>query len=213
MGEMDGALLFQAVDMCYFSGTAQDGLVYIPKDGEPVVMMKRSLERAREESPLEVRPLQEHEKSEIRPWHPGWRHHRPGDGCPSLQLLLSSRQGPGRCPVCRCGRKDQAHPLCQVRVRTWPGQEAARILEAGFSSVPDYIQEGMTEVDLMCRLESEMRSLGHQGCTALSQIQQHCSTGPCHVRSRRLPSPASWLRLPVERELLSSFPREQALER
>lgn len=42
-------------------------------------------------------------------------------------------------------------------------KEAARILETGFSSVPDYIHEGMTEVDLMCRLESEMRSLGHQG--------------------------------------------------
>src|SRR5512137_427267 len=57
MGEMDGALLFHAVDVCYFSGTAQDGLVYIPRDGEPVVMMKRSLERAKQESPLEVRPL------------------------------------------------------------------------------------------------------------------------------------------------------------
>ena len=54
---MDGALLFHAVDICYFCGTAQDGLVYIPRDGEPVVMMKRSLERARQESPLEVRPL------------------------------------------------------------------------------------------------------------------------------------------------------------
>jgi hypothetical protein len=58
MGEMDGALLFQSVDMCYFSGTAQDGLVYIPRDGEPVVMRKLSLDRARAESPLEVRPLQ-----------------------------------------------------------------------------------------------------------------------------------------------------------
>ena len=57
MGEMDGALLFHAVDVCYFSGTAQDGLVYIPRDGEPVVMMKRSLERAVQESPLDVRPL------------------------------------------------------------------------------------------------------------------------------------------------------------
>ena len=55
---MDGALLFQAVDMCYFSGTAQDGLVYIPRDGEATVMMRRSLVRAREESPLEVRPLE-----------------------------------------------------------------------------------------------------------------------------------------------------------
>lgn len=51
MDGMDGALLFQAVDMCYFSGTAQDGLVYIPRDGEPIVMMKRSLLRAKEESP------------------------------------------------------------------------------------------------------------------------------------------------------------------
>ena len=55
---IDGALLFQAVDMCYFSGTAQDGLVYIPRDGEATVMMRRSLVRAREESPLEVRPLE-----------------------------------------------------------------------------------------------------------------------------------------------------------
>ena len=57
MDDIDGALLFQAVDMCYFSGTAQDGLVYIPRDGEPIIMMKRSLVRAKEESPLEVRPL------------------------------------------------------------------------------------------------------------------------------------------------------------
>ena len=57
MDGIDGVLLFQAVDMCYFSGTAQDGLVYIPRDGEPVVMMRRSLERAKEESPLAVQPL------------------------------------------------------------------------------------------------------------------------------------------------------------
>ena len=44
MGEMDGALLFHAVDVCYFSGTAQDGPVYIPKEGEPVVMMRKCLE-------------------------------------------------------------------------------------------------------------------------------------------------------------------------
>ena len=50
MDDIDGALLFQAVDMCYFSGTAQDGLVYIPRDGEPIIMMKRSLVRAKEES-------------------------------------------------------------------------------------------------------------------------------------------------------------------
>src|SRR5512143_951304 len=57
MSNIDGAMLFHAVDMCYFSGTAQDGLVYIPRDGEPVAMIRRSMERAMQESPLEVRPL------------------------------------------------------------------------------------------------------------------------------------------------------------
>ncbi len=90
MGDMDGTILFHAVDMCYFSGTAQDGLVYIPKEGEPIVMMRRSLERAREESPLEVQKAIKHEKSEIGPRYTIWSHNRPGDGCTSLQLLLSS---------------------------------------------------------------------------------------------------------------------------
>ena len=44
MNDMDGALLFDSVDMGYFSGTAQDGPVYIPKEGEPVVMMRKCLE-------------------------------------------------------------------------------------------------------------------------------------------------------------------------
>ena len=58
MDDMDGALLFHSVDLCYFTGTAQDGLAYIPRDGEPVVMMRRSFERARQESPLEILPLE-----------------------------------------------------------------------------------------------------------------------------------------------------------
>jgi Xaa-Pro aminopeptidase len=42
-------------------------------------------------------------------------------------------------------------------------REAARMLDAGISSVPDYVQEGMKEVDLICHVESVMRSMGHQG--------------------------------------------------
>ncbi|MDD1750953.1 MAG: aminopeptidase P family protein, partial [Methanothrix sp.] len=57
MGDLDGSILFQSVDMLYFSGTAQDGVVYIPKDGQPAVMIRKSLQRAVQESPLDVRPL------------------------------------------------------------------------------------------------------------------------------------------------------------
>ncbi len=62
-------------------------------------------------------------------------------------------------------------------------KEAARILEAGFSSLPDCVKEGMTEVDLICRLESVMRSMGHQGALRFRRFNSivplgHIMSGP-----------------------------------
>ena len=163
MGEMDGALLFHAVDVCYFSGTAQDGLVYIPRDGEPVVMMKRSLERAVQESPLDVRPLKNMRNLKS-------------------DLGISAKATVGlEMDVLPCSfyfKVDKALQDAKFvdvaerikHIRSVKSEfevslikEAARILEAGFSSVPNFLEEGMKEVDLICRIESVMRSLGHQG--------------------------------------------------
>jgi len=48
-----GALLVvQRVDLLYFTGTAQNGFLYMPAEGEPVLFIKKYLPRAREESPL-----------------------------------------------------------------------------------------------------------------------------------------------------------------
>ena len=49
---VDGALIVQRVDLLYFSGTAQDGALYVPSHGEPVLFIKRYFPRARKESPL-----------------------------------------------------------------------------------------------------------------------------------------------------------------
>ena len=42
----------ERVEVLYFAGTPQDGLVWIPREGEPVFLVRRDLERARRESPL-----------------------------------------------------------------------------------------------------------------------------------------------------------------
>jgi Xaa-Pro dipeptidase len=181
MGEMDGALLFHAVDVCYFSGTAQDGLVYIPRDGEPVVMMKRSLERAVRESPLEVRALK------------------------NMRNLKSDLDIPAKATVglemdvlpCSFYFKvdkalqdtrfvDVAEKIKHIRSVKSDFElslikEAARILEVGFSSVPDFLEEGMKEVDLICRLESVMRSIGHQGSLRFRRFNSIVPLG--HVMS------------------------------
>ncbi len=163
MGEMEGALLFHSVDIAYFSGTAQDGLVYIPREGEPVVMMRRSLERAKEESPLEVRPLKNmrnlRSDLEIPP-------------CATIGLEMDVLPCNFYFRVANALKDvnfvDVSEKIKHIRsiksdFELRLVKEAARILDAGFVSIPDYIEEGMTEVDLMCRIESVMRNLGHQG--------------------------------------------------
>jgi Xaa-Pro aminopeptidase len=49
---IDGLIIAQRVDLLYFSGTAQNGFLFIPAEGEPVLFIRRYLPRAQEESPL-----------------------------------------------------------------------------------------------------------------------------------------------------------------
>jgi len=49
-----GALLIvQRTDLFYFSGTAQNGLLFLPLDGDPLLFIKKYLPRAQAETPLE----------------------------------------------------------------------------------------------------------------------------------------------------------------
>ena len=49
---MDGLFIVQRVDLYYFSGTAQNGALYIPAEGEPILFIIKYLPRAQEESPM-----------------------------------------------------------------------------------------------------------------------------------------------------------------
>ncbi|MBW1785987.1 MAG: aminopeptidase P family protein [Deltaproteobacteria bacterium] len=50
---MEGLLCIQKMDGYYLSGTAQEAVVFVHADGRTLLMVKRELERARLESPLE----------------------------------------------------------------------------------------------------------------------------------------------------------------
>jgi len=50
---IEALLVVQKMDCYYLSGTTQDGLLFVPLEGEPLLMVRREVERARVESPLE----------------------------------------------------------------------------------------------------------------------------------------------------------------
>ncbi|MDD5724177.1 MAG: Xaa-Pro peptidase family protein [Syntrophales bacterium] len=49
----DGVIIVHHTNLFYLSGTSQSGHLFIPRTGEPILMVKKSLDRAKEESPLE----------------------------------------------------------------------------------------------------------------------------------------------------------------
>jgi Xaa-Pro aminopeptidase len=183
MDDLTGVILFESVDMGYFSGTAQDGLVYIPRDSPPVVMVRKSLERARAESPLAVSPLK------------------------SFKSLLSDLEIPAGATIgleldvlphnhyLRIARAlgdarivDISETIKQIRCvksefEIGLVREACRIVDAGIASIADSLAEGMREIELAARVELAMRDLGHQGVVRFRRFNQiipmgHLMAGP-----------------------------------
>lgn len=61
--DVDGMLIVQRVDLFYFTGTAQNGFLYVPAEGAPLLFIRKYLPRARKESSLkdiiEIRSMKE----------------------------------------------------------------------------------------------------------------------------------------------------------
>jgi Xaa-Pro dipeptidase len=50
---IEGALIIQKTDLFYFGATSQQGWLYVPAEGEPLLMIFKEFERAKTESPLD----------------------------------------------------------------------------------------------------------------------------------------------------------------
>ncbi len=178
MGELTGAILFESTDLGYFSGTAQDGLIYIPRDGLPILMIKKSQERARQESPLPVLPQKSQKslKTDLD---------LPAGAKIGLELDVLPYNNYARLAAA-LGEdvifSDISEKIKHIRsvksdfeVRLI--REAARILDAGIASVADNLKEGMREIDLAVVVESTMRLMGHQGKVTFRRFNQNLPMG------------------------------------
>src|SRR5512135_467132 len=55
---IDFCVILQNVDMFYFTGTVQKGVLVVPVDRDPIFFVEKSVERARLETPLVVTPIE-----------------------------------------------------------------------------------------------------------------------------------------------------------
>jgi Xaa-Pro dipeptidase len=179
MEDLTGAILFQSVDMLYFSGTAQEGLVYVPADPEapPVVMVRKSLERSREESPLEVSPMRSLRNLKANLGIPeGAKIGMELDVLP-FNNYARVKQALGDAEFVDVSERIKEIRSVKSKFEIRLIKEAARILDAGIGSVPDHLKEGMAEIELAAKVEAEMRALGHQGSLRFRRFNQELPMG------------------------------------
>jgi Xaa-Pro aminopeptidase len=51
---LDGAIVPDGINMFYYTGTLQNGVLFVPADGDPLFFIRRSFERAKKETPLQA---------------------------------------------------------------------------------------------------------------------------------------------------------------
>ncbi len=174
---IDGALLIFPIDVFYFSGTRQNSTLWIPTVGEPVLLVRKSLSRARVESTLaDIRPFP---SSKEFPSLFGDQLLKIGftfDVAPVQQLNYYSKLLPG------CEFVDVSAAIREVRsikslYELQQIKASGDALSTVFTQVPEFLKEGMSELDLAAEFEYRLRKAGHEGHTRMRAFSQELSGG------------------------------------
>lgn len=165
--EMGAVLIMQNADLFYFTGSIQQGVLYVPVDGEPVYMVRKDHSRARMESGLKnvvpfrspkdiVGVLAEH----------GLK--LPAKVGMELDVLPVSTYKRFEKVLGDCSVVDAAHAIKTVRAVKSEYEisilkDAALLVGRAHKRAKEVIREGVTDFEVAAELEYEMRKAGHQG--------------------------------------------------
>ena len=163
---LSGALLLNAVDVLYLAGTRQNGALFVPAAGAPVLLVRKSLARARGESAVE----------DVRPFPPSrdlaailratGRIGAAFEAVPAATLDWWRRQLPGAELVDAGGiLRDQRSVKSEAELATM--REGARRICGAFAEIPSFLRPGMREVDVSAEIEYRLRRAGNEGVPRL----------------------------------------------
>jgi Xaa-Pro aminopeptidase len=192
------ALMIQRADLFYFSGTVQQAHLFVPAEGEPILMVLKSLERARAESPLRrIVPLDSPKVAPDILTKSGYDLPETIgmelDVLPANSYFYYQRLFEGKNIV------DISHLIRRTRAIKSNYEidimrRAAILSDRVAARVPELLREGITELELAGLVEAEARKRGHQGIVRMrlwgSEIfYGHLMAGPSGAVPSFLASP------------------------
>lgn len=159
------------VNLYYFTGTIQDGILVFPRDGEPVFWVRRSYSRAMDESRfMDIRPMQSYRNAaEALVTHPktvhGETEHLSLATCQRLRKHFSFDHVAGIDGV--IGRIRAIKSPYELKLMERAGSIHKRVLE---ERVTEIFREGMSEAEFSTELYSVMMSEGHHGLVRFGML-------------------------------------------
>lgn len=182
---VDGALIVDSADMFYFAGTAHRAHLFIPAEGKPLLMVKRSFTRALGESALEdIIPLANVKDLTKMLNEYGYNNLATLglelDVLPAALYLLFQKLFEGAQIVDISGLIRSVR-MVKSSYELEVLRDAAQLNYTLFSRVKDYLKEGITELELAGQLEMVYRLAGHSGRVKMRGFDQEVYYG--HVLS------------------------------
>jgi Xaa-Pro dipeptidase len=178
--QLEALLVVQKMDYFYLSGTAQDSLLFLPLEGKPLLMVKRELERAKVDSPLESvvgfkslreLPLLIRDHYGALPETMGLEF----DMLPVREYFRYVELFP------ECRLMDSSAVIRQARKIKTPFEiemmrQAGGITQKAFQAAKEFIKEGMTEIEVGGRLDTTAKKYGHEGLARVRSINYEAYT-------------------------------------
>jgi Xaa-Pro dipeptidase len=174
---IDAAFLVYPIDIYYFTGTRQNSLLYVPASGEPILMVRKSLSRARSEAAVsDIRPFP---SSKELPALLTEAVHKVGltfDVLPVQKYNFYLKMFPGRAFV------DLSAVNRELRSVKSPWElermrESGRNTGAVFRDIPRFLRAGTREIDLAAEVECRLRKAGGEGHVRMRAFNQELFMG------------------------------------
>jgi Xaa-Pro aminopeptidase len=162
---IDFCVILQNVDMFYFTGTVQKGVLVVSPDRDPLFLVEKSVERAVSETPLAVTPIKS--DREIRDILLR-ENILKGTGAMELDVvpvsvferfktIVGFETFVNATPLVK-GLRETKSPFELDQIR-----KSGEIMRRVFARARDVIREGARELDIDAELVAEGRRRGHQG--------------------------------------------------
>jgi len=183
--EIDGMFVVQRVDLFYFSGTAQNGFLYIPAEGEPLLLIRKYMPRGRNESSInqiiEIKSIKE-VPHQISGFFGGLPHIMAFelDVIPARDFSFYRRLFPEQKCV------DGSPLIKKIRMikSKWEIAQMEKTADLSCHTLEyagNNLRPGYTEMEFACMFETFARKLGHGG---MLRVRNYQTEGyPWHILS------------------------------